>query len=268
MWITGYSRARSRAWTRERARYDSSSQLGLSDITSFDRELLLIPSAFAGAYREYLERLARLSQSAGTIVELGAGRGDYSWPLIDGNRTSVFLDYSYHSLTLLRDRAAAQGSSTMLVCADAEALPFRPGAVDAIVGVGVLGYVDHETVAREVVGALRPSGELLLCDSIKGNPVFALNRWFRVVRGKRSGWVVLNTPSMHTYSEFRERFEVSTISGFGVLSFFAPLIRPFFNEKRSASIISLLDRKAWATRLGFKVVLSCQRPNRSTASVG
>lgn len=267
MSITGYSKARRRAWNRERERYDSSSRQGFSEITSFDRELLLIPSAFAGAYKEYLRRLTDLSQSADTFVELGAGRGDYSWPLIDGNRISVFLDYSYHSLTLLRDRAAAQGASTMLVCADAEALPFRPGVIDAVVGVGVLGYLNHASVAREIVQALRPSGEILLCDSIKGNPAFGLNRWVRVLRGKRSGWVARNTPSMRSYSGIRANFEVSTIMGYGALCFLVPLLRIFIDEKRLASVASSLDRRAWATRLGFKVVLSCQRPIRSTTSV-
>lgn len=267
MWTIGYSRPRKRAQVRERDRYDSSSRQGFSEITSFDRELLLVPRAIAGAYREYLEKLVGLSQLNGTIVELGAGRGDYSWPLIDNSRNPIFLDYSFHSLTLLRKRANAKGAPTILVCANAEALPFRSGSVDAIVGVGVLGYVDHDSVTQEIVRALGPSGDLLLCDSVKGNPIFALNRWLRVLRGKRSSWVARNTPSMRTYSRFRERFKVSTIVGYGALSFLVHLLRIFLDEKWLASVASTLDRRAWATRLGFKVVLNCQRPFRSTTSV-
>jgi SAM-dependent methyltransferase len=262
MSISGFYRGRKRGRLRERDRYDESSRLAL-DCPDFDENLAQVAAPVVAAYRRYIDEVSVVASQPGRVLEIGAGRGDYSWPLLSATCQPVLLDYSFDSLVLLRDRAARSGLPAVLVCAEAEALPFRTGSLTAIVGVGVLGYVDQQHLIREVSRTLVQSGTVVLCDSVKGNPVYSVNRWLHVVVGKRSRWVVQNTPSMRTYSLFRSGFKDASIFGFGALSFLVPVAKPFLGDARALRLASSLDRRSWAIRFGFKVVLRCRTLRKS-----
>jgi SAM-dependent methyltransferase len=94
-----------------------------------------------------------LAGLAGRVVELGAGGGKVARALPPG---AVALDWAPEGL---RDAARPR------LVADARALPFRDGALDALVAIHLLGHLradDRGRALAEWARALRPGGALVV----------------------------------------------------------------------------------------------------------
>lgn len=115
-------------------------------------------------WREWLVRGA-----AGRTLDLGSGTGR-NLPLVPAGVPVVavepFLD------PLLRARRRAPG--VPLVLARAEALPFRDGAFDCVIGGLVLCSVDDQPAAlAELRRVLRPGGALRLLEHVRDHRSWA-----------------------------------------------------------------------------------------------
>jgi SAM-dependent methyltransferase len=73
---------------------------------------------------------------ARSVVEIGAGTGNYTRELVAGGRDTVALDVSAEMIAMGRVKAAARW-----IRADACAIPLRGGAMDAAAGVNVLHHL-------------------------------------------------------------------------------------------------------------------------------
>ncbi|MGH3347849.1 MAG: class I SAM-dependent methyltransferase [Nocardioides sp.] len=93
------------------------------------------------------------------VLDVGAGSGNASVPAVATGATVVASDLTPELLEEGR-RAAPEAPITWEV-GDAEALPYRDGAFDAVIScVGVMFAPNHQQAADELVRVTRPGGTI------------------------------------------------------------------------------------------------------------
>jgi SAM-dependent methyltransferase len=95
----------------------------------------------------------------GRLLDVGCGAGGPAQAAADAGWEVVGADLSLDMV----QRAAARTGRGLWVVASADALPFRPGAFDAVVMLGVLEYLgDAPDVLRALHTAVRRGGHLVV----------------------------------------------------------------------------------------------------------
>lgn len=123
-------------------------------------DALLWPLGLLGLTRVRRRMLAGLT---GRVLEVGTGTGLNLRSAKAVEAQVVAIDRNLGFLC----RARASGARAALVCADAQALPFRPGAFDAAVETLVFCSVPSPSEAlAEIRRVLRPGGELRMLDHV------------------------------------------------------------------------------------------------------
>lgn len=126
-----------------------------------------------GLLRELLD--AGLLPGGARVLELGCGAGTHVRLLAARGHAVVGLDYSLPSLACAV--AADPGRAGAYVAGDAHALPFRDGAFDGILCVGVLQALSRpEPALDEMARVLAPKGVLLVETLNPRNPLAAARR--------------------------------------------------------------------------------------------
>jgi len=136
-----------------------------------------------------LEQLSRVLDLKGKkVLEIGAGTGRDSFPLVEAGAEVTQLDYAENSLRLLRQIAEKDRIPVHIVGGDTFALPFRDGTFDVVFHQGLLEHFrkpDAERLIRENVRVLK-SGGFLLVDvpqryhlyTVVKHFLIAVNKWF------------------------------------------------------------------------------------------
>jgi ubiquinone/menaquinone biosynthesis C-methylase UbiE len=125
----------------------------------YDAAMALLERTGLGRWREWLAR----GTAAGRVLDLGCGTGR-NLPLFPHGVSVVGLDPCREMLAKARRRAPR----APLVCARAEALPFRDGTFDTVVSALVLCSVTDPVAAlAEVRRVLRPGGRLRLLEHVR-----------------------------------------------------------------------------------------------------
>jgi SAM-dependent methyltransferase len=114
----------------------------------------------------------------GPVLDAGCGGGRWVIRLREGGRAMVGLDV--HPPVLLALRPMAHGAP--LVAGAVDALPFRGGALAAVISLGVVEHDERgpDAALREFARVLRPGGRLLVSVPFN-NPVrrMVINQWYR-----------------------------------------------------------------------------------------
>lgn len=98
------------------------------------------------------------------ILEIGAGTGRDSFPLVALGAEVYQLDYSMNSLRIMKRIAEEERMAVTIVGGDTFALPFKDGTFDAVFHQGLLEHfrpAKAEALLKENIRILKPGG--LLC---------------------------------------------------------------------------------------------------------
>lgn len=139
-----------------------------------------------GRYDSMVEDRKRelFSGLSGTVVELGTGTGPNLRHLPEGLRL-VALERNPHMYRHLFKEAEIRGREVSVVTADAHALPFQDGSVDAVLSTLVLCSVGGlDRVLEEVHRILRPGGRFIFIEHVgapEGSWLRRFQRWVRPV---------------------------------------------------------------------------------------
>jgi SAM-dependent methyltransferase len=140
----------------------------------------------AGRVLRHLSRLTSLEGKK--VLEIGAGTGRDSFPLVEHGATVYQLDYAENSLRILKHLADESKYPVNIVGGDTFGLPFRDGTFDIIFHQGLLEHFRKpvaEGLLRENIRVLKQGG-LLLVDvpqrwhsyTVVKHVLIAAGKWF------------------------------------------------------------------------------------------
>ena len=140
----------------------------------------------AGRVLRHLSKVTDLRNKK--VLEIGAGTGRDSFPLVERGAVVFQLDYAENSLKILKRLAEDSNLPVSIVGGDTFRLPFRDGTFDIIFHQGLLEHFRKplaERLLRENMRALKEGG-LLLVDvpqrwhsyTVAKHILIAMNKWF------------------------------------------------------------------------------------------
>jgi len=122
------------------------------------------------------------------VLEVGAGTGRDSFPMIQYGASVVQLDYAENSLRILKKLAEERRLPATIVAGDTFQLPFSDGTFDVVFHQGLLEHFHQaqaDALLRENIRVLKPGGLLLVDVPQRYHPytlakhvLMALNKWF------------------------------------------------------------------------------------------
>lgn len=239
---------------RERKRYDLASALILSRDLEGERErggYSHFPREHIPPFKRYYDLIENELPNVKDVLEIGAGTGQHTRPVVTPSLQVTAVDISKKSLEILQVRFKGSVST---VVANIEKLPFADSSFDLIISCGVLSYGDPSRVDQEIIRTLRPGGTFIFLDSLNHNPIFKLNRWFRFLRGSRSLSTVLRIPKMKRVEKLASYFKESHYWFFGQWIWVHQILRCFLGPKLALRTYDILVNQTKENRYAFKVV--------------
>jgi ubiquinone/menaquinone biosynthesis C-methylase UbiE len=128
----------------------------------------------------HAEMISHVPKTAKHVLDLGCGTGFFLAELEEHHPGAVGLDIS-HDMLKVSDQYVP---GARLVTGDAEKLPFKPGAFDAVFCKGSLHHTrDHVRFLANCAQALGKDGVLIMSEPCNDNPLI---RWARAILYRRS----------------------------------------------------------------------------------
>jgi SAM-dependent methyltransferase len=243
----------------ELRRYEEAARLALESGESMEPHELgasAVAPELRAPYVYYEQRIAELVSRDHDVLELGAGSGMHTAPLVRTGARVTTTDISPSALALLQRRMSALGAERLVTrVADMEALPFESSSFDVVACAGSLSYGEPELVDAEVRRVLRPGGTLICVDSLNNNPVYRLNRWLHYKRGERTMSTLVRMPDSARIQAIGRHFESVEVHYFGGLAWTMPLLKKIVGSSRAGRFSDAADKLMNVKRSAFKFVL-------------
>ncbi len=152
-------------------------------------------------------------------LEVGAATARDSVALAEDGALPVALDYSHAALKLARAAALDKNMTLLLVCGDANALPFKTDTFDLVFHQGVMEHFKNtDPMTDECIRVTKPGGNLLVdvpqtfhVYTVIKKILIAVNAWF-------AGWETQYTEKQ--LSKYLREHGVEPWSVYG--KYFAP----------------------------------------------
>jgi len=188
------------------------------------------------------------------VLEIGAGMGENTLPLLDVGLIVCATDISPKSVRVMEKRFVCYKQFTSQV-ADMELLPFSDGLFDVVCSSGSLSYGDNSTVRDEIYRDLKKGGQFIAVDSLNHNPIYKLNRYIHFLRGHRSKSTLQRMPTQDLINSYKSLFGYSDIKYFGSLIWMATILELIFSGKTIAAIFSRVDSLLSVKKSAFKFTM-------------
>ena len=207
-------------------------------------------------YFFYEKKIKHLIKNTHSVLEIGSGKGLYTYPLLKTGAKITASDISSDSLSFLKN--SFHGFKNFnLTCktADMENLPFDDNSFDVVASAGSLSYGSKNIVDKEISRILRPKGIFICVDSLNNNPIYRFNRFQNYLRGKRTKSVILNCPNLKRIKSYHQNYEDIDVRFFGKISFLAPLLNRCLGGAQTEKISNYVDKINYFNGLSFKFVM-------------
>jgi len=241
---------------KERDRYSSkaSQELkGLRDLNHLEDGIHGIPYIHHEPYLAYYVAIQTHIRSGADVLEIAAGTGRHTIPIIKTGAKTTCLDISENALQVLNLRT---GGLARTVCASMDQMPFPPNAFDFVLSCGGMSYTDNTKLRSEIFRILKPGGSVIFLDSLNHNPIYILNRLLRFLRGDRTFATLHRMPRLALLNSYSSHFEESNLYVFGKTLWIKQILYKFriHSDPRLLTLLdSVLDQKN-----AFKFLLVCK----------
>jgi SAM-dependent methyltransferase len=189
-------------------------------------------------------------------LELGCGSGVFLERAVATRAAIVGLDLSLTLLKQARARPSIRDGG-VLVCGDAERLPFPDGAFDVVYGSSVLHHLDLRVVLADLWRVLKPGGRIVFAEPNLLNPHIVATFWLLPRR-----WTNVS-PDEAAFTRFHGKRLLRAAGFVGVSSepydFLHPLVPPALIQ--TAELIGRwLERVPLLRELAGSQLLTAHKP--------
>ena len=138
----------------EKHRYDNRANIFLDSNNFYQVDK--IPAYLNTPYQYYFHLLEEKSGQS-KLLEIGAGMGENTSPLLDMSFKVISTDISSKSVKVMKGKFSGYSNFSTKV-ADMEALPFDNESFDVVCSAGSLSYGDNDMVMNEIYRVLKRGG--------------------------------------------------------------------------------------------------------------
>jgi len=200
---------------------------------------------------EYRNLLGATITHGSRVLELGAGMGENTEPMLSKSCDLYLLDISQNSLVVAKKR---WGNQIQVVLANIEELPFSENFFDFVVGAGCLSYGDPKKVDQEILRVLKPGGSVILVDSLNHNPIYVLNRIRHLMSRNRSLSTILRIPKLKRIDGLAALFQEHSVQFFGIYLWLHQLLKIICGRKKADKMYNFFESRTKSKRFAFKFV--------------
>jgi SAM-dependent methyltransferase len=237
----------------ERDRYNRFSGIYLSRPSQTPLEgFEEFPNHHKRPFRCYYNEIVNNLPGKVDILEIGAGTGQHTRPVVTSTTRVTAFDISENSLEVLKARFHDE---VEIVRGNIERLPFADSSFDLVISCGALSYGDQDLVDSEVKRVLRLGGSFIFLDSLNHNPIYKMNRLMRCALQSRSLSTVLRIPKLKRIKSLGHSFQTLNIHYFGSYLWLFQIFNLFLGHRKAQNIDDFLERSLPSGRNAFKVVV-------------
>lgn len=241
----------------EKERYETRAQSQMAGVVMATKVCLgseTMPDYLKSPYVFYERKISESIRPNHRVLELGAGIGLHTLPLLQTGALVIASDISPSSLSLLKQRFKNTPANLQTVVADMESLPFEDSYFDVIVSAGALSYGEPTLVDAEIRRVLRPAGTLICVDSLNHNLIYRANRWLHYLRGNRTKSTLKRMPDLTRIAAISANFQKSGVCYFGALTFAMPLMTRLLGASTAQKLSDDFDDWCDLKTMAFKFV--------------
>jgi ubiquinone/menaquinone biosynthesis C-methylase UbiE len=233
-------------------RYDAYARSELKNILENKIEIGVhnFPVHHTPPFLEYYSRITELITKEMNVLELGIGSGRHSYPLAHTGASIVGLDISQDSLMLCKSR----NLGINLLKGSIEQIPLDDSSIDAIVSCASLSYGEPKLVNSEILRVLKPGGIVIFLDTLKGNELYAFNRYLKFLRGQRTYNSVKNIVDRKRLLFLHNSFAETSTYYYGAYLWIFPLISIVVGNRLANRINFFLESKIPSGKRALKFV--------------
>jgi ubiquinone/menaquinone biosynthesis C-methylase UbiE len=168
------------------------------------------------------------------ILDFGCGTGSCTLFYALQGRKMTGFDISFESVRLA-DRMSRDINvhDRMRLCVGSgEAIPLPDNSVDVVFSSAVLSFVDLDKALSEMTRVLKPTGTVLILDTMGHNPVLNFKRTRNLKKGARTKWSVDHILKQSDLAKMKQYFAAAKYRHFDLFVLpFALIATPLRKKK-------------------------------------
>lgn len=248
----------------ELSAYQSQYSAGRENSNTEIRELLLGQSE--KAFSDMLVKF--ISEGKKKALEIGCGSAFHSVLAAKAGAYVIATDISGEALNVAKKTATAAGLSAGVeyIEMDCESMPLADSSVDLVINHEVFSSVDIHKALPEIARVLVAGGKVVSMETYGHNPLLNLNRWIKVILGKRTKWAASHIWTADSFEIAAIYFSDIKVQYFHLLSPFAMPLKFFMPRKVCKFLLNAIDgidgfllKSPFFQRYAFKVVFEMSR---------
>ena len=236
----------------EKIRYDKRAELLLN--TDRIRHLEKSKKYLNTPYEHYFKVLKEQESCQSKLLEIGAGMGENTEPLVDMTYEVCATDISPKSVKLMNN-VFYECANFSAEVADMEKLPFDDESFNVVCSAGSLSYGDNAVVMNEIYRVLKPEGVMIVVDSLNNNPIYRFNRYINYLKGNRSKSTLVRMPTISLIDKYTKKFGHVEVKFFGAITWIFPLLSKVLTEQVIINLSNWVDVRFNIKRAAFKFVM-------------